>query len=193
MDASRSQQLVEAARGGDMNAFLELFEEARKTVYAVACRLVGPSDAEDVVMDTYLKAWKSMPGFAGRSAPRTWLCRIARNCAIDRIRARRIWVEPAPEREDGTAGATVADMADPRQRTPAELVAGAELAGEIKAAMDRLSPEHRIALTLRFSDGLSYGEIAAATGVSMGTVMSRLFNGRRKLMKIMNESEGGRP
>jgi RNA polymerase sigma-70 factor (ECF subfamily) len=64
-------------------------------------------------------------------------------------------------------------------------MAGAELQAAIDAALETVSPEHRTVLLLRFSDGLSYSEIAAATGVSIGTVMSRLFNGRRKLVKAL--------
>lgn len=170
-----------------MDAFLELFEEARPTVYSVAVRLVGVDEAEDVVMETYLKAWKSMPGFSGRSSVRTWLCRIAHNCAVDWLRRRRTVSPPAPDRDDPAGVADMAVLEDPSLRRPSDLLAARELQGAIDSALARLNPEHRVALMLRFSDGLSYSEIAAATGVSIGTVMSRLFNGRRKLMKALEE------
>lgn len=179
--------LVRRARQGDMEAFLGLFEEARPAVYAVALRLVGIDEAEDVVMETYLKGWKSMPGFSARSSTRTWLCRIAHNCAVDWLRRRRTVSLPAQDRDDPDGQGDMAMLADPGQRRPSELVAGRELQAAIDSALDRLTPEHRVALMLRFSDGLSYSEIAAATGVSIGTVMSRLFNGRRKLMKLLEE------
>lgn len=170
-----------------MDAFLALFEEARPTIHAVAIRLVGVDEAEDVVMETYLKAWKAMPGFSGRSSSRTWLCRIAHNCAVDWLRRRRTVPLPAPDPEEPDGAGDMSLLADPAQRRPSDLVAGRELQVAIGAAMERLTPEHRVAVTLRFSDGLSYSEIAAATGVSIGTVMSRLFNGRRKLMKALRE------
>jgi RNA polymerase sigma-70 factor (ECF subfamily) len=170
-----------------MDAFLELFEAARPTVHAVALRLVGIDEAEDVVMETYLKAWKSMPGFSGRSSPRTWLCRIAHNCAVDWLRRRRTVTLPALDPDDPDGAGDMSRLADPAQRSPSELVAGRELQEAIDFALGRLTPEHRVALMLRFSDGLSYSEIAAATGVSIGTVMSRLFNGRRKMMKALGE------
>lgn len=184
-------ELIEKARQGDMDAFTGLFEDARATVHAVACRLVGPSDAEDVVMDTYLKAWKAMPAFSGRSAPRTWLCRIAHNCAVDRLRQRRhqVQTEYRPD-EDGTQQPLLDTLPDERQRTAVEEAAGAETTARIQAALDSLSPEHRTTLMLRLVDGLGYAEIASATGVSMGTVMSRLFNGRRKLMKMLKDVKG---
>ncbi len=183
-----SNELVEHARGGDMDAFLQLFEEARPVVYSVACRLVGLDEAEDVVMETYLKAWKSMPGFSGRSSTRAWLCRIAHNCAVDWLRRRRTVEPPAVYRDDGDEPGDMSSMADPAQRLPRDLVADRELQEGIDTALNRLTPEYRSTLMLRFADGLSYSEIAAATGVSIGTVMSRLFNGRRKMMKALNEA-----
>lgn len=180
---------MERARHGDMESFAELFEEVRPLVLAVAYRLVGPSDAEDVVMETYLKAWKALPRFGGRASLRTWLCRIAHNCAVDLIRSRRHLDVPVAAGGDG-AGTEAGERPDPRQRTPAEIVANAETGALIQAALDQLGPEHRTALLLRFSDGFSYSEIAASTGVSIGTVMSRLFNGRRQLMKRIRELGG---
>ena len=183
---------MDRARQGDVNAFAEVFEAARPVVFAVVCRVVGPSEAEDVVMDTYLKAWKAMPGFDARSSPRTWLCRIAHNCAVDFLRKRR----PLPasgEAGDGAADREVEERADPGQRTPPEILASLETDALIQDALNRVSPEHRTTLLLRFSDGLSYSEIAKATGVSIGTVMSRIFNGRRKLMRLIKEGGGREP
>lgn len=183
MEAILSAELLERARKGDMDAFLALFEESRSIIHAVAWRLVGPDEAEDVVMETYLRAWKSVPGFTGRSSVRTWLCRIAHNCSVDWLRKRRHVVQPL-EAEDYEGG-NGWQVADPRQLLASEVMAGKELQAAIDAALDLVSPEHRAVLLLRFSDGLSYSEIAAATGVSIGTVMSRLFNGRRKLIKAL--------
>ena len=80
-----------------------------------------------------------------------------------------------------------ATLPDPAQRHPVAALAGAELDEHIRGALDSLSPEHQSTLLLRFVDGLGYAEIAAATGVSIGTVMSRLFNGRRKMMRLLKE------
>jgi RNA polymerase sigma-70 factor (ECF subfamily) len=182
------QALLEQARRGDAEAFARLFEPWRATLYSVACRLVGESDAEDVVMDTYLKAWRALPGFSGRSALRTWLYRIAHNCALDCLRARRHTVSENEGRERDDDGAA-RDWPDTKQRSPAEAVAGAEVTDLVGQAMAQLGDEHRTTLLLRFADELSYAEIAAATGVSIGTVMSRLFNGRRRLQRLLAELE----
>ena len=177
--------LTARAQNGDMDAFAAVFEPLRPTVYAVACRLVGPSDAEDVVMETFLKAWQAIPRFNRHSSLKTWLYRITYNCAVDRIRARqRLRETPLDDEADGGSAGSIPDDSAPR---PDEVLAGSETIDRVRSAMGRLPAEHRTALLLRFSDGLSYAGIAAATGVSIGTVMSRLFNGKRKLRRILEE------
>ena len=157
-------------------------------VFSVAYRVVGPNEAEDVVMDTYIKAWKAIPGFSGRAAPRTWLCSIAHNCAVDYLRRNN----RAADLNDRPLAPTASpeSLPDPNLRSPLDKMVASETEARIQTALNSLSPEHRVALLLRFAEGLSYSEIAAATGVSIGTVMSRLFNGRRKLMKLLSALKG---
>lgn len=167
-----------------MSAFTELFEPLRPGLFRVALRLVGPDEAEDVVMETYLKAWQSLPKFREGSKLKTWLYRIAYNSSIDVIRQRGRRKETSiSQHEDGEAA--VRDIPDTNQPGPDELVEKNELVATVRTALERLPEPHRVALQLRYTDGLSYLEIAAATNVSMGTVMSRLFNGKRKLRQIL--------
>ncbi len=180
---------MDQAKRGDMEAFTRLFEPLRPRVFAVACRLVGPTDAEDVVMDTYLRAWKALPAFRGGSTLKTWLMRIARNRALDMIRARHEGARESLSAED--APADVRNLSDPTQPLPGEDLAGREMAGVLDAALGRLDPVHRTTVLLRYADDLSYAEIAAATGVHIGTVMSRLFNGKRKLRALVEGLERG--
>ena len=169
-------QLIEEARKGNMDAFARLFEPYRPMVSGVAMRLVGPTDADDVLMDTFLKAWKAIPGFRGGSAIRTWLYRICSNCAHDCLRARQRRPVSLDEDADGEGAKGMDSDA-----------AAHEIAAAVDAALRKLSDEHRATLLLRFADGLSYSEIAAATGVAIGTVMSRLFHARRNLKRILRE------
>ncbi len=185
---------LEQARQGDMDAFAELFEPLRSKVHSVACRMVGPQDAEDIVMDTFLKAWQALPGFRGDAALHTWLLRIARNRCLDVIRSRR--AQPMKFELDAPApgGDAPVQIHDPGQATPDELAANRLDARAAHAALATLDDVHREALLLKYEDGLSYAEIAAAQGVRIGTVMSRLFNARRKLARAMGvESPGGVP
>jgi RNA polymerase sigma-70 factor (ECF subfamily) len=167
-----------------MDAFAARFEPLRPMIFRVACRLVGETDAEDVVMDTFLKAWQALPGFRGGAAITTWLYRIAWNCADDHLRRRR------RELHRGLApDATPPDLASfpaPDGHSPEDLAAQADDARQLHRALSQLPDAQRVALLLRYADDLSYRDIAAATGVRIGTVMSRLFQGRRRLRRLLD-------
>ena len=177
-------KLLSMAQKGDVDAFAALFEGCRPAVHAVASRMVGIDDADDVVMETYLKAWQAVPKFNGKSSMKTWMYRITYNCSIDFIRSRG-------RRKEKTLSATDDNMdpweniPDARQPTADAAIGKEELAASIHEAIARLPEEHKAVLLLRFAEDLSYAEIAAATGASLGTVMSRLFYGKRKLKKLL--------
>ncbi len=182
--------LLDQAKSGDIEAFTRLFEPLRGNVFAIACRLIGAQDAEDVVMDTYLKAWKALPGFRGGASLKTWLAHIARNACLDRIR--RVQTARAESMSPADPAEPARELSDPTLSTPDETVRSREIARLVRTALARLDEAHRTALQLRYVDDLSYAEIAAATGVRIGTVMSRLFNGKRKLRMIVDSMEQGR-
>lgn len=182
-------ELLERAKRGDIDAFAGLFEPMRAKVFAVACRMVGLQDAEDVVMDTFLRAWKAIPGFRGESSLQTWVIRIARNRALDTIRSRRHQPE-AVSLDDDRDGNPFPAAFDPGQPLPDEIAADREMADLARVALARIDEAHRAVLVLRYVDGLQYGEIAAALNIRIGTVMSRLFHGRRKWKAAMAERGG---
>lgn len=179
---------IKKAQEGDIDAFAEVFEELRPLVFSVAYRLVGPNDADDVLMETYLKAWKSIPGFNHRSGLKTWLYRITYNCAQDFLRKRQRESKHLVTSSDGTES-IIDNLTDHDQQLPSAKMEADETKGIIEQALEILTEEHKITLLLRYAEELSYSEIAAATGVSIGTVMSRLFNGKRKLKKILENLE----
>jgi RNA polymerase sigma-70 factor (ECF subfamily) len=183
----QTAELVRRAQAGDMEAFAEAFESLRPALYAVAARLVGPSDVDDVVMDTFLKAWQALPRFRGGCSLKTWLYRIAYNCGIDILRRRDRRKEQSLSQGEEDAGAEM-DLPDLRQRGPDEIVGAQDGAEWVQAVLQKLPDEHRATLLLRFADGLSCREIAAATGVSVGTVLSRLFYGKRKLRRLIERA-----
>ena len=180
------------AQGGDSEAFAALFEVHRPLLYRIAQRIVGPDDADDVVMDTYLKAWRALPAFRGTASLRTWLCRAVRNTALDHLRwrARRPAQTMVQEESQGAVG--IDAVADGRQPAPDRQAQLSELGQVLAVAVHELSEEHRLTLLLREVDGLSYREVAAATGVNLGTVMSRLFYARRRLRHTL-EAQGVTP
>lgn len=181
MKATEHAQLARA-QAGDMEAFADVFEAYRPVVFRVALRLVGEADAEDVVMETFLKAWKALPRFRGNSGLQTWLFRICNNCAYDvlRARGRRGRHEVCPRAD---ANGETPEPVDVTAATPAEQAADRDLAAAVRAGLAALPPDHARVLLLRYADGLSYRETAAAVGVSVGTVMSRLFYARKKLQQ----------
>ncbi|MFT5127805.1 MAG: RNA polymerase sigma-70 factor (ECF subfamily) [Rhodothermales bacterium] len=185
MDPQTIREHILRAQDGDAEAFAEVFEFYRKTVYAIAYRIVGPDDADDVVMETYLKSWRAVPKFNQRSAFKTWLYRVTHNCSLDFLRARKRR-RAKVMREDDYDERGIQDLPDTKQQAPDELLSRGETAAAIRAAMAELAEPYKTTLFLRFSDGLAYGDIAAATDVSIGTVMSRIFYGRRKLQKLIN-------
>ncbi len=186
MNASE-RQLLSAAQRGDMTAFAALFEPMRPALVRVAGGLVGDSEAEDVVMDAMLKAWRALPSFRKDAALRTWTIRVVRNAALDALRARSRRREvplDAPPDEEESGAIPVASLPDPSTRHPGEDLAAADRRAAAAAALAKLDPHHRQVLELRFLEELSYQEIATATGVSIGTVISRLFYAKRKLARL---------
>ena len=179
------ETLLDRARNGDQEAFAAVFEEFRPLLHRIAFRLVGADECDDVVMDTYLKVWRAVPRFRGSGGVKTWLCRATRNCALDHLR-RRQREQGRMAMEDGEEDTPLIDrVADGRTPEPDRKADLNDLKDVLAVALKQLGEEHRTTLILRDVDGLSYREVAAATGVSMGTVMSRLFYARRQVRKIL--------
>lgn len=179
------QEAVARARQGDVDAFARVFEALRPSVYAVASRLAGPDDADDIVMDTYLKAWQALPSFSGRASLKSWLYRIAYNCALDLLRRRRR--RQAVDVPECEAPDLLASLPDVHAVMPGDDATRTDDRQWLNQALARLPAVHRTLLQLRYSEGLSYSELAAVTHVSMGTVMSRLFHARHKLRRALED------
>ena len=146
-------------------------------------RILGTSaDAEDVVQDAMVSAWRSMSSFEGSSF-RAWIFRIATNRAIDVVRARRRRGElPLEPPED--AEVEWAKPADPGLE-PAEIASQAEALAAVEEALLGLPAEQRAALMLRDTEGFSYEEIAGITAVEIGTVKSRIHRGRLAVRNVL--------
>lgn len=177
------ESIARAAAAGDRDAFRALVDASAPTVYRVALRSVGDrADADDVVQETYVRAWRSLDTLRQPAAVVGWLCRIAGNVAADLHRSlgrRRTW-SLDHSAEDGAAlvERIASDDPDPEKR-----VTDAELARAALALVGELSDKHRMVLLLREVDGMSYAEIAEALELSVGTVESRLHRARAALAK----------
>jgi RNA polymerase sigma-70 factor (ECF subfamily) len=175
MDPDRP--LVDRTLTGDLRAFEQLVERHRDVVFRVAARIVGRDGAEDVSQDAFLRAFHRLGRFRGDAPFRSWLLQIAHHAAIDAVNRRGVAVE------DGEAGE---EAPDPEAtRMPAERLERRERTERLEAKLHRLRPPHRAVLVLRDLEGLTYEEIAAATGTPLGTVKGRLHRARAELIDLL--------
>ncbi len=177
---------VRASQAGDHEAFDFLIDKYKDVVYAVAYRFAHDQDlAMDLAQDTFIRAYKGIKSFKGRSSFSTWLYRIAMNTCIDYTRkhSRSVASQAVPEE--------VAEYADSEpigrkpDRGPARRVLTRELGEQIQRAVDALPEYHRSVFVLYEIEGMSYKEIADVVGCSIGTVMSRLHYARKKLRVML--------
>jgi len=169
---SGEHQLLEACRRGEQDAFRVLFERYKDRVYSIALRFAGDESlAMDVAQDTFLKLFSSLSEFRGDSAFSTWVYRMVVNACLDH--KRRSW-RLAP------LAAGLAAVLRAPDNSLRDLLRS-EMRERVRAAVETLSPEMRMAVVLRYTEGLSYDEIAAAMGCSAGTVASRLNRAHKAL------------
>ncbi len=188
MDPDRG--LVEAAAGGDREAFDELVRKYQGVIVSLIRSLSGGgADAEDLAQDVFVRAWRSLGGFRGDSAFRTWLHRIAINVVRShhgRASRLRRWLQPAPAAE--------IDAADPIEAAADanDMESDVVRRDAIDRALAAIPAELREAVVLRDVQGLDYREIADALGVPIGTVESRIFRGRQRLRLLLEPLRGGK-
>lgn len=176
-------QLMSSWSSGDRQALEELFRRYRLVAYRVAFRLLNhEADALDAVQEGFIKALTHLPNFQGRSSFKTWLLRVVSNAALDLGRQR------------GRRPAISMDAFAPRERAqiePAlELPVGAdlertELRRQLHQALSQLPEAQRRTFVLHAEADLSYREVADILGISVGTVMSRLYYARQRLQVLL--------
>ncbi|SDM73239.1 RNA polymerase sigma factor [Allokutzneria albata] len=173
--------LVAAASTGDAAAFDALVRRHTAKLYRVALRIVGdPADAEDVVQEAWVSAWRSLAQFRGEAAPTTWLYRVVTNAALAHLRRRKPTVPLEPE---GQAGAALTDAGP----TPEQAALRREKVDAALHAISLLEPSQRVPLVLRELEGMSYEEVAAVLEVSVPALRSRLHRARVALLAKLEE------
>jgi RNA polymerase sigma-70 factor, ECF subfamily len=181
-DREIDQQLVERVQRGDQKAFALLVEKYQRKLGRLLARMIrDQAEVEDVVQESFIKAYRALPNFRGDSAFYTWLYRIGINTAKNHLVAmgRRpslsndIEVEDAENFEDGDELRTM--------DTPETELMTKELAQTVKQAIEALPQELKTAISLRELDGLSYEEIAELMQCPIGTVRSRIFRARESV------------
>ena len=175
----RIEDLIARVSLGERTALSDLYDLTQAKLFAVSLRVLGDRHAaEDAMHDTYVKIWNNADRFqvTGHS-PMTWLITIARNTAIDRLRARRSHADV------GTYAETLASSA----HTPEQSAIAASDAGRIVDCLDTLPTERRSAITGAYLDGRSYADLAAAAQVPLNTMRTWLRRGLVTLRECMEQ------
>lgn len=176
------QLLVERVQRGDKKAFELLVSKYQRKLLRLVMRLVHDhAEAEDVVQEAFIKAYRALANFRGDSAFYTWLYRIGINTAKNHLvsQGRRA---PTSTDADIDAAETFADADGLRDiNTPESLLASKQIAATVNSAMLSLPEELRNAISLREIEGLSYEEIAEVMLCPIGTVRSRIFRARESI------------
>ena len=173
------------ARGGDEQAFRRLVERHSRGVFQLAFRLTGSEpDAEDVVQEAFLKAFRELKRFEERSSFSTWLHRITANCAYDLLRRRP---RHKAESLDTTAEdeSPAIDVAADATTWPDRLAFSAEVQKRLQAAMGSLSPAERAAFVMRHVEGQSVSEIGAALGLHTSATKHSIFRAVQKMRRAL--------
>jgi RNA polymerase sigma-70 factor (ECF subfamily) len=167
-------ELVRRCQAGESEAFDQLVTRYRTRVFAMIYNMVhNEQDAWDLAQESFIKAWKSIGRFRGKSSFYTWIYRIVMNVTIDWLRKRQI--DPASK---------TVPKADP---LPHQRIEQREVRARIDHAISQLSPEHRAVILMKEIEEMQYHEIAESLGCSIGTVMSRLFYARKKLQNSLRD------
>jgi RNA polymerase sigma-70 factor (ECF subfamily) len=187
--AEEDALLVAAAKAMDTRAFELLVERHERKIFLTDRRITrNREDAEDVVQQSFQKAFIHLKKFQGTSLFYTWLTRIAINEALMLLRRKRRSHEvPVEESSTKTESALPLDFLDPAPN-PEDSYLDREQEQILSAALNKLRPGIRKAIELRELGELSTGETALVMGLSVAAVKARVFHGRRKLRKTLSQS-----
>jgi RNA polymerase sigma-70 factor (ECF subfamily) len=187
--AAEDRALIERAKDGDADAYDELVRRHQERIYATIYHMTSNhEDANDLAQETFIKAWQALKSFKGDSSFFTWVYRIAVNRTINFLKTRR----------QKSFHLSLNDLDfnaehDPdlvkfiSENTPRREVALAELQEKLNAAMQKLSEEHRLVVTLHDVQGMPHDEIAQIMKCNVGTVRSRLFYARQQLQAHLGD------
>ena len=177
---SEEQRLIGRIAEGDKRAFEALFKQYGERIFRYAYRLINDQGkAEEVTNDVMLEVWKTAAKFEGRSKVSTWLLGITRHLALNAVRRKQldtVDVDEAPE------------IAAPADNTSAREHDQAVLKDALRAALTKLSPEHRDVVELTFFHGCSYAEIAEIVQCPENTVKTRMYHARKQLQGLLVEA-----
>jgi RNA polymerase sigma-70 factor (ECF subfamily) len=183
--SAADETLVQWAQRGDTEAFEELVHRHRDKIYARALMMMRNEDqALEFSQEAWVKAWQRLVQFQGDSSFATWVTRIVINLCLDQLRRQKRVRTESIEAMDEESGGVERHLPVPESNPTAGLEQD-ELRRRIDEALGKLTDAHRTVVVLHEFEGLEYKEIAKRVGISIGTVMSRLFYARRRLAFLL--------
>jgi RNA polymerase sigma-70 factor (ECF subfamily) len=179
MDEASDRLLVQRTRGGDVNAFGELVRRYQASVFSVCYRLLGDSmEAEDLAQEAFLRAFRRLGTYDEQRPFGPWMRRVAANLCLNMLAQRRpTSVELDDEVDDVPANV---------QETPEVVRDRAELIRRVREGLLRLPDHYRAVIELRHYQEMSYDEMAAALGIGVGDVRTRLHRARRMMARWLS-------
>lgn len=173
-------ELISLCQQGNQEALKQVFDLYNKKVYRVAYGVLRHrEEALDIVQEVFIKLFRSIKNFKGKSRLSTYLYRMAVNTAIDHVRKAGKPVVSSLEGEEGF------QPAEEPEKRPDRIFLYKELEGKVNEALGKIPADQRMVLILREVEGLSYQEIADSMKCSIGTVMSRLHYGRKRMQDLL--------
>ena len=187
MDVTEAAAVLARARQGDSEAFRLLVERHSRSVFHLAHRMTGnEQDAEDVVQESFLRAYKQLGRFESRANFGTWLYRIVANCSVDLMRAKQARHDQSRgDSLDETVDLPAGDLPGPER-----LARSAEIERRVRAALAGLSPLERAAFTLRHYEGRTIDEIGRTLGLGTSAAKHSVFRAVKKLRVVLEPLRG---
>ncbi len=178
------EKLIKLAKDGDKEAFANLIEKYKRMILSIAfCTAQNEHDAADMAQEVFVKLYRNINKFEGKSKFSTWVYRVAQNTCIDELKRIKRMMRLSSENEK-----TLGELEEQDPLTiPEEQLIKNEFNSFVQLLLKELSPLYQEILTLRYIDGLSYNEISEKLCCSTGTVKSRLYRGKRNMKKIIDE------
>lgn len=181
---------VSLAKAGDCDAFRVLVERHSQKLFRLAFRLSGnEEDAEDIVQETFLRAYRNLNQFDERAVFTSWLYRIATNYAFDLLRMKKSHALQSLNAVPGN-GQNIEDRMASEIPDPERMMYSAQLQERITQAMDQLSPQERVAFTLRHFEGSTIEEISMILHVGSNAAKHAVFRAVQKMRRVLQPLEG---
>ena len=176
--------VIERVRAGDTETFQVLVERHSHAVFRLAYRMTGNGqDAEDVVQEAFLRAFRRLNQFAGQASFGVWLHRITANCSLDVLRHRQ---RRGGARELGSPlPAETLELLPSPMPTPDRIAVNAETQQQVQSVLDALSPQERAAFVLRHFENRSIAEISAALGLRVSAAKHSVFRAVQKMRQAL--------